>query len=152
MTCEMKIKRSPNVDKKDKGKDKPDYSVGYKKPPEHTRFKPGQSGNSKGRPKKKTTVTEIISRQLRRTVTVNDGHKTRKVPLVDAILMTHISKAAKGDHRSTALVLGAMEVSESDPNNNLPDLLNQFRAIHEARLDSDHNLAPTRDGNDEENG
>ena len=27
------------------------HEVGYGKPPKHTRFKPGQSGNSKGRPK-----------------------------------------------------------------------------------------------------
>jgi hypothetical protein len=140
------------MDKKDKGKkDKQDYPVGYKKPPEHTRFQPGQSGNMKGRPKKAATVTEIVSRQLRRTVTVNDGHKTRKIPLVDAILMTHIGKAAKGDHRSTALVLGALKVSESDPNDNLADLLNQFRAIHEAHQDGDRNLPSAGGGNPDEN-
>lgn len=27
------------------------YEVGYCKPPEHTRWKPGQSGNPRGRPK-----------------------------------------------------------------------------------------------------
>jgi hypothetical protein len=141
------------MDKKDKGqKDKQDYPVGYKKPPEHTRFQPGQSGNAKGRPKKAATVTEIVSRQLRRTVTVNDGHKTRQIPLVDAILMTHISKAAKGDHRSTALVLGALKVSETDPNNNLPDLLHQFRAIYEARLDSDRDLPSAGSEKNQENG
>lgn len=32
-------------------KKKPDYSVGKGKPPKHTQFKPGQSGNPKGRPK-----------------------------------------------------------------------------------------------------
>ena len=30
---------------------KSDYEVGYRKPPKHTRFKPGQSGNLRGRPK-----------------------------------------------------------------------------------------------------
>jgi len=127
------------------------YPVGYKKPPQHTRFQPGQSGNAKGRPKKTMAVTEIVSRQLRRIVTVNDGHQTRKVPLMDAIIMMHISKAAKGDHRSTALVLGALEASQTDPNNNLPELLNQFRAIHEARLESKRDLPPPDDGDNEEN-
>jgi hypothetical protein len=140
------------MDKKDKGKkDIQDYPVGYKKPPQHTRFQPGQSGNAKGRPTRAATVTEIVSRQLRRTVTVNDGHKTRRIPLVDAILLAHISKAAKGDHRSTALVLGALKVSETDPNNNLPDLLNQFRAIHEAHLEADRNLPSAGGGDQEEN-
>jgi len=27
----------------------PDYEVGYKKPPQHTRFKQGQSGNPRAR-------------------------------------------------------------------------------------------------------
>ena len=31
--------------------DQPDYKVGYKKPPLHTRFQKGQSGNPRGRPK-----------------------------------------------------------------------------------------------------
>ena len=31
--------------------DSDDGQVGYRKPPVHTRFKPGQSGNPKGRPK-----------------------------------------------------------------------------------------------------
>lgn len=42
-----------------------DYEVGYKKPPKHTQFKPGESGNRKGRPPKETTnliqaVEEIL--------------------------------------------------------------------------------------------
>src|SRR5205823_6157875 len=30
----------------------PEYQVGYRKPPQHSRFKNGQSGNPKGRPKR----------------------------------------------------------------------------------------------------
>ena len=30
---------------------RPGYEVGNGKPPEHSRFKPGQSGNPRGRPK-----------------------------------------------------------------------------------------------------
>ena len=33
-------------------KDSADYDIGYGKPPEDTRFKKGQSGNPRGRPKK----------------------------------------------------------------------------------------------------
>lgn len=32
---------------------KKDYEIGYKKPPKHSRFRPGQSANAKGRPKRK---------------------------------------------------------------------------------------------------
>ncbi len=36
----------------------PDYEVGYGKPPAHSRFQPGRSGNPKGRPKKDTIAGE----------------------------------------------------------------------------------------------
>ena len=36
-----------------------DYEVGYGKPPKHSRFKPGQSGNPKGRPRVPATSKPI---------------------------------------------------------------------------------------------
>ena len=39
---------------------KDNYDVGYKKPPKNTQFKPGQSGNPKGRPKKPTNIHEAL--------------------------------------------------------------------------------------------
>ncbi len=38
-----------------------DYEVGYGKPPRHTRFQPGRSGNPRGRPKDtKNLKTDLI--------------------------------------------------------------------------------------------
>lgn len=52
--------------------------VGYKKPPRHTRFKPGQSGNPNGRPRKKVTLAESIQKELNTRITVNEGGKQRR--------------------------------------------------------------------------
>jgi hypothetical protein len=41
-----------------------DYEVGYGKPPKHTRFKPGQSGNPKGRPKASKDFRSLLHRAL----------------------------------------------------------------------------------------
>jgi len=41
-----------------------EYSIGFKKPPKHARFKPGQSGNPKGRPKKTDTMADVLQKSL----------------------------------------------------------------------------------------
>ena len=60
------------------------YEVGYGKPPVHTQFKPGQSGNPKGRPKgaknKRPKLNEerlkgIILDEAYRDITVRDGDR-----------------------------------------------------------------------------
>ncbi|MEW9922579.1 DUF5681 domain-containing protein, partial [Marimonas sp. MJW-29] len=61
-----------------------DYEVGYGKPPKSAQFKPGKSGNPKGRPKGsldfKTHVQEMLSRQ----VTITDGGKRRRISALEA--------------------------------------------------------------------
>ena len=42
------------------------HSVGYGRPPEATRFKPGQSGNPKGRPKGSKNLRTLFAEELRR--------------------------------------------------------------------------------------
>jgi hypothetical protein len=118
-------------------KDKSDYSVGYKKPPRRTQFKPGQSGNSKGRPKKRATFAEVLLKELRKLVTINIGTRAQKVSMLEAIAMKHINKAANGDPKSTALVLNALKPFDSDQGNNIPELLRQFRAIHDSHEATD---------------
>jgi hypothetical protein len=53
------------------------YRVGNKKPPVHTRFKPGVSGNPRGRPKKRPKFFEILLEEFYRNVkVVIDGRST----------------------------------------------------------------------------
>ena len=48
--------------------DKDDGKVGYGKPPINTRFKAGQSGNPKGRPKGKQNLTKLIELEVKRNI------------------------------------------------------------------------------------
>ncbi|MFN3890735.1 MAG: DUF5681 domain-containing protein [Beijerinckiaceae bacterium] len=54
-----------------------DYEVGYGRPPKASRFKPGQSGNRKGRPKGSLSMSTLVGRELDRKVTVRIGGKLR---------------------------------------------------------------------------
>jgi hypothetical protein len=59
--------------------DDTEYSVGFMKPPRHTQFKPGQSGNPHGRPKKTDTVADVLRKELNSRITVVKDGKTPAV-------------------------------------------------------------------------
>ncbi len=53
---------------KDKDNTSGTYEVGYKKPPRHTRFSKGISGNPRGRPKGTQNLVSVINDLLDRPV------------------------------------------------------------------------------------
>lgn len=81
------------------------YEVGYGKPPKASQFRPGQSGNSKGKRKRPKTAADLVDKLFHQKVDVNIGGRTKRLPLLEVILRTHTSKAAKGDQASTRLLL-----------------------------------------------
>ena len=86
------------------------YEVGYGKPPKRTRFKPGQSGNPKGRPRRPMSIEVLLKEILFRRVMVSD-HKRggrRKASLVEVILQQVAQKAALGDPKPLLQVLRMM--------------------------------------------
>jgi hypothetical protein len=94
-------------------------SVGYGRPPQATRFKPGHSGNPKGRPKGSRNVRSELTDLLRGKVTVNDGGRRRNVTRIAAVVYSQWLRAVKGDERATqalikfAETLGLFEKSEA---------------------------------------
>ena len=96
-----------------------DDTLGFKRPPRWSRFKPGQSGNSKGRPKKQlgneiinldptpSEMDEMVRAQLNRTITVNEGGKTKKMKMREVISQAQINAAAKGNVYAQKEVLKA---------------------------------------------
>ena len=55
-----------------------DYKTGYKKPPKHSQFKKGESGNNKGRPKNKPiSIFHYLEKLLRKKITVKDNGSIR---------------------------------------------------------------------------
>lgn len=52
------------------------YDVGYGKPPVASRFKPGQSGNPRGRPKNARNVRTLLAAALAQRITIREGERT----------------------------------------------------------------------------
>ena len=74
-----------------------DYVVGRGRPPLHSRFQRGRSGNPRGRPKGRLSQGALMRKILRQTITIREGEKSRKVSKYEAMLATLIHKALKGD-------------------------------------------------------
>ena len=82
--------------------------VGYGKPPKHSQFKKGQSGNPKGRRKQVQAhepVSRIIRHSLSEEVQGKVNGKTRKMTKLAAIIEVQSAKALKGDTRAAKLVV-----------------------------------------------
>jgi hypothetical protein len=82
-----------------------DYAIGYCRPPTHTRFRPGQSGNPGGRRKGRRNIKTELKEIASQRITVRDGKTKRKVSLVAANILAHGIKGAQGDVRSSGLFL-----------------------------------------------
>jgi hypothetical protein len=76
------------------------YEVGYCKPPKHTRFKPGQSGNPKGRKPGSKNVMTVLEETLFSPVRVRENGKIRRVSAIQACLMNLRNQAIKGDPKA----------------------------------------------------
>lgn len=74
-------------------KEQPRYEVGYGKPPHHSQFQRGQSGNPNGRPKKSTTFDDDLDAELRSLIPVLDAGKPRKITKRRAIVKPHVNRA-----------------------------------------------------------
>lgn len=92
---------------------KRDYAVGYGKPPRHTRFEKGRSGNLKGRPSGAKNLTTLFHEALNETVIVAENGGRRKISKRQAIVKQIVNKAAKGDWRSAKLLLELPQESGS---------------------------------------
>ena len=87
-------------DNNDDDDDDDDGVVGYGKPPKKHQFKPGQSGNPRGRPLRNQSMRASILEELKMSITVTENGRTRKMPKDKAIVVNLINKALRGDLRA----------------------------------------------------
>lgn len=96
------------------------YKTGYKRPPLKSRFRPGQSGNPNGRPKKEkaiTNLTAILDAVLKEAVTVKENGRSKKISRIELVVRNYIQKAMGGDLRALSTLVKLAKQSEvlTDP-------------------------------------
>jgi len=72
------------------------YQVGYGHPPLSTRFKKGQSGNPKGRPKVAMNANTLLKKQMSKTVAVRENGDIRKMSSLEGLMAKAFNEALHG--------------------------------------------------------
>jgi Family of unknown function (DUF5681) len=77
-----------------------DYKVGKGRPPDEYKFKPGQCGNPKGRPKGSKNAATLAKAALARKVVVTINGIKRKMTVQDVSYRRLADKAMTGDQKA----------------------------------------------------
>ena len=102
-----------------------EYTVGYAKPPKSTRFKPGRSGNPKGRRKGEPSVFEQIRALFRQKLTVTEGGKRKRLSRQEVMFRSIGNKAVGGDLKAAAFLFELMKSHKDSASSSIdPKMLN----------------------------
>jgi len=83
------------------------YEVGYRKPPRHTQFQKGQSGNPGGRPRRSPArrLEELALYEAYRTTIVMEDGRAEPMAAIQAVLRRQLQIAASGNVRAQRDIL-----------------------------------------------
>ena len=101
-------------------------SAGYGQPPRASRFRPGQSGNPKGRPRnrRRSLPHDTVLGQM---VTISEGGRKRRITAAEAFILHLTRKGLAGD--SSAARASLVAIREARTRREPDHLLDQLTVI-----------------------
>ncbi len=89
------------------------YAVGYRRPPTHTQYPPGKSGNPQGRPRGKPNLSTLLLEAIREPVVITVNGRRRKVSVLEAALRQLTKQAATGDLKAFPHLISLVQSVEA---------------------------------------
>jgi len=111
-----------------------EYRVGKCRPPLATRFRPGQSGNPRGRPKGARSLAAAVAAELGEFVAVKENGREGRITKRVAVAKRLVNRAVGGDPRATQLLFALVGADESRPAPPEPERLDEGDALVMAEL------------------
>ena len=108
-----------------------DYEVGYKRPPREHQFKPGQSGNPKGRPKKNKNFVEDVKGEMNELIHIQEQGKLKKITKQKALAKRIVADALSGKTSIIKLLLPILSDKNFEIKDFEEDLSQEDQAILE---------------------
>jgi Family of unknown function (DUF5681) len=99
------IAKDRGAGKPRRGADSQKSTVGYGRPPVATRFKPGTSGNPKGRPKGCKNLKTLIREAMTASIAIQEGEKTRRVSRLEGVVLRQLQSALRGSDKAAMAVV-----------------------------------------------
>jgi hypothetical protein len=90
--------------------------IGYKRPPRHRQFVPGQSGNSNGRPKGTRNFKTDLREELSECISIREGDRDISISKQRALIKRLVASAIDGDARSIATLMSFCARAFNDDN------------------------------------
>jgi Family of unknown function (DUF5681) len=82
--------------------------AGDREPPRSTRFRPGQSGNPRGRPKGARSLRGLVVSALGERIEAKENGRRRRITKLEAAVKQLVNRAANGDQRATQYVFALL--------------------------------------------
>ena len=86
-----------------------DYEVGYGRPPKHSQFQRGKSGNPNGRPKKSKELNSLFRTELDKTIVVTEDGQQKRITKREAVITQVVNRAIKGDVKPLQIVIAYLQ-------------------------------------------
>ena len=113
--------------------EKEPYRVGYARPPKETQFKPNQSGNPKGRPRRSPTLRAVVEKVLEEQIDIREGERVLRMSNRQALVRTAVRRALNGDPKLLRALSHMLRI-ETDGDQGEADTPNVVSAADDAIL------------------